>query len=175
MSDVTLHFHCNIAHEISYKYLFLILILLYLSDLVFILLDRPDESHDRMISEHIMRTHALSGTANSSSSSSSGSSSSGVGGVGGRGDRAGGAVGDKGGSQSGSQRSGGTGRQEEELSSHSTLSQRLRSAALDYEGQRDSTYMQDDTRTYCTLQIMWYNSSNHVVSVIKLSNFNIHA
>ena len=108
-----------------------------------------------MISEHIMRTHALSGTANSgSSSSSSGSSSSSAGGVGGRGDRAGGAAGDRGGSQSGSQRSGGTGRQDEELSSHSTLSQRLRSAALDYEGLRDSTYMQDDTRTYCTLRIM---------------------
>lgn len=26
---------------------------------MFILLDRPDETHDRMISEHIMRTHAL--------------------------------------------------------------------------------------------------------------------
>jgi hypothetical protein len=106
-----------------------------------------------MISEHIMRTHALSGTANSSSISGSGSSSS-AGGVGGRGDTAGGAAGDRGGSQSGSQRSVGTGRQDEELSSHSTLSQRLRSAALDYEGQRDSTYMQDDTRTYGTLQIM---------------------
>lgn len=28
-------------------------------DLVFILLDRPDEEHDRRLSEHIMRTHAL--------------------------------------------------------------------------------------------------------------------
>lgn len=101
-----------------------------------------------MISEHIMRTHALSGTANSSSGSIS------AGGMGGRSDRAGGAVADRGGSQSGSQKSVGTGRQDEELSSHSTLSQRLRSAALGYEGQRDSTYMQDDIRTYCTLHIM---------------------
>ena len=35
------------------------------SDLVFILLDKPDESHDRMISEHIMRTHALAGNKTS--------------------------------------------------------------------------------------------------------------
>ena len=28
-------------------------------DLVFILLDRPDEEHDKKLSEHIMRTHAL--------------------------------------------------------------------------------------------------------------------
>lgn len=104
-----------------------------------------------MISEHIMRTHALSGAANSSSGSSGSVS---AGGEGGRSDRAGGTVADRGGSQSGSQRSAVTGRQDEELSSHSTLSQRLRSAALDYEGQRDSTYMQDDIRTYCTQHIM---------------------
>jgi DNA replicative helicase MCM subunit Mcm2 (Cdc46/Mcm family) len=35
------------------------------TDLVFILLDKPDESHDRMISEHIMRTHALAGNKTS--------------------------------------------------------------------------------------------------------------
>ena len=29
-------------------------------DLIFILLDKPDEGHDRRISEHIMRTHSLS-------------------------------------------------------------------------------------------------------------------
>lgn len=28
-------------------------------DLVFILLDRPDQDHDKKLSEHIMRTHAL--------------------------------------------------------------------------------------------------------------------
>jgi DNA helicase MCM8 len=28
-------------------------------DLVFILLDRPDEGHDRMISHHIMKTHEI--------------------------------------------------------------------------------------------------------------------
>ena len=28
-------------------------------DLVFILLDRPDQEHDKKLSEHIMRTHAL--------------------------------------------------------------------------------------------------------------------
>ena len=111
-----------------------------------------------MISEHIMRTHALSGTANSSSSSSAG-------GVSGRSDRAGGAATDRGGSQSGSQKSMGTGRQEDEMSSHSTLSQRLRSAALDYEGgQRDSTYSQDDIRTYVqhpysTRQIVRYHAT----------------
>ena len=57
------------------------------ADLVFILLDRPDETHDRMISEHIMRTHALAsngadgggrtaGTGGSQGKSISGSSSS---------------------------------------------------------------------------------------------------
>ena len=57
------------------------------ADLVFILLDRPDETHDRMISEHIMRTHALAssgadaggrtaGTGGSQGKSNPGSSSS---------------------------------------------------------------------------------------------------
>ena len=108
-----------------------------------------------MISEHIMRTHALSGTINSSSSSSSS-----AGGVSGRSERAGGTATDRGGSQSGSQKSIGTGRQEDEMSSHSTLSQRLRSAVLDYEGgQRDSTYSQDDIRTYNTILY----ESNHTI------------
>lgn len=39
------------------------------ADLIFILLDRPDESHDRLISEHIMQSHAASGTGIGSSSS----------------------------------------------------------------------------------------------------------
>jgi DNA replicative helicase MCM subunit Mcm2 (Cdc46/Mcm family) len=38
------------------------------TDLIFILLDRPDESHDRLISEHIMNSHS----AGSHSASSSG-------------------------------------------------------------------------------------------------------
>ena len=33
-------------------------------DLVFILLDRPDEHHDRLVSEHIMRTHAAAAGSN---------------------------------------------------------------------------------------------------------------
>lgn len=45
---------------------------------MFILLDRPDETHDRMISEHIMRTHALA-----SSGSDKGGRTTGTGGTGG--------------------------------------------------------------------------------------------
>lgn len=37
------------------------LIVVGLADLIFILLDRPDESHDRRISEHIMQAHGSSG------------------------------------------------------------------------------------------------------------------
>lgn len=36
-------------------------------DLVFILLDKPDDGHDRKISEHIMRTHALASNLNETS------------------------------------------------------------------------------------------------------------
>ena len=36
-------------------------------DLVFILLDKPDDGHDRKISEHIMRTHALASNLNDTS------------------------------------------------------------------------------------------------------------
>jgi DNA helicase MCM8 len=41
------------------------------SDLIFILLDRPDESHDRLISEHIMNSHSA-GSAHPNAASTSG-------------------------------------------------------------------------------------------------------
>lgn len=42
-------------------------------DLVFILTDKADAAHDRMISEHIMRTHSLASSSSFSSSSTSSS------------------------------------------------------------------------------------------------------
>jgi DNA helicase MCM8 len=41
------------------------------ADLIFILLDRPDESHDRLISEHIMNSHSA-GSSHPYTASSSG-------------------------------------------------------------------------------------------------------
>jgi DNA helicase MCM8 len=40
------------------------------ADLIFILLDRPDESHDRLISEHIMNSHSASSSYAHSASTS---------------------------------------------------------------------------------------------------------
>ena len=51
--------------------IFFIFIFFCTIDLVFILLDKPDESFDRMISEHIMRTHAINSDSNSNSKSNS--------------------------------------------------------------------------------------------------------
>lgn len=79
-------------------------------DLVFILLDKPDERHDRMISEHIMRTHML---ANSSGQATDGK---------GEGDSESFAA------RFAGMRDGGT------TTEHSTLSQRLRSDAARFAG-----------------------------------------
>jgi DNA helicase MCM8 len=40
------------------------------ADLIFILLDRPDESHDRLISEHIMNSHSAASSHQHTASSS---------------------------------------------------------------------------------------------------------
>lgn len=92
-------------------------------DLVFILLDKPDESHDRMISEHIMRTHALAGHSNSNGKNNK----------------------DNGTSQSR--------REDEGVGSSSTLSQRLRRAVTEYADESTSgdPYMQNQGDVYTLL------------------------
>jgi DNA helicase MCM8 len=95
-------------------------------DLVFILLDKPDESHDRMISEHIMRTHALAGQSNSNTNNNC-SKNNGT-----------------------SQQSR---RDDEGVGSSSTLSQRLRRAVTEYaeESTSGDPYMQNKGGVYTLL------------------------
>lgn len=94
------------------------------TDLVFILLDKPDESHDRMISEHIMRTHALAGNKTSKRREDKGGADGTGTGTGTRGSQ------------------GPTPPVEEEEIGQSTLSQRLRRFAGLYEDGSNSDIQQ---------------------------------
>jgi hypothetical protein len=124
------------------------------ADLVFILLDKPDESHDRMISEHIMRTHALAGTNKTSRKDDKG-----VDGMG-----------------TGTRGSQGTKTQSEEELGQSTLSQRLRRFVVRYEeGTSDIHQSHGDNGTFRLAYCM--NGSTYMCSDVGrqdlLSNVSI--